>query len=137
MSQKPETKIVNDIIEWIEKHDGNAFHVHGSPMQRQGEPDIIGVMPVMVHRSDINANATVFISLGFEVKQPGETAETIQFYRLTQWSKNRWCAGVVHSVEEAERLVSQFVIDMMNNKFAAIEPKETWFSVGIAKNASG
>lgn len=61
MAQKPETKVVKDIREALDKYyPGFYFKTHGGPFQMAGLPDIIGL-----HKGRF---------IGIEVKVPGKEA---------------------------------------------------------------
>jgi len=42
---KAETRIVQAMLKYIHKAGGEGYHVHGSSLQRAGEPDIDGSFP--------------------------------------------------------------------------------------------
>lgn len=41
-NKKPETSIVDGIVEWIKEQGGDAYKTLGSAAQRGAEPDITG-----------------------------------------------------------------------------------------------
>ena len=88
--QKPETRIVQEIIAWIKAHGGDAYHVHGSQFQRKGEPDIDGWLPT----------DKGILHLKVEVKTGIGKATPLQLYRLEKYRAAGYVAGVVRSLEE-------------------------------------
>lgn len=97
--EKEETKITRDIIHWIKASGGDAWHVHGHPMQRIGEPDIDGWLPPLKeggpHRH-----------LKIEVKTVKGYPSTIQLRRILEYKRAGYISGIVTSVGEAEKLCS-------------------------------
>lgn len=92
MATKPETAIATRIIKWIKIRGGDAWSVHGSALQRTGEPDIDGWLPKNWH-------------LKLEVKTKTGKPSKIQIHRLRQYHRAGYIAGVVTSVENLEVLV--------------------------------
>lgn len=89
---KPETRIVNQIEAWIFEQGGEVLKLHGSAMQRSGEPDLIGgfgpeTCYPMVH----------FV---YEVKLPGEKPRDDQKYRLDRWRRAGYDASWGTSLKE-------------------------------------
>ena len=95
MSQKPETAIVDRIQEFIRQHHGEALKVHGSAMQRSGEPDLIGGFAVVGETSKYAG-----INFVYEVKLPNEKPRADQIYRLKRWARLGYAAGWGTSVDD-------------------------------------
>lgn len=72
------------------------FKVHGGPYQKSGIPDIVGV-----YRGRF---------FGIEVKKPGEKATPLQAFIISQMIKAGGLAGVVVTVEDAERILHVEVV---------------------------
>lgn len=106
MSIKPETKIVDAIQSYVEFRGGNVLKVHGSSVQRLGEPDLIGGIPAPESYNK-RVGRTVNVPFAIEVKLPGEEARVLQLYRIAKWAKVGFCTGVVHSVGEFEDLIEK------------------------------
>lgn len=96
--KKAETIIVQAIIKYIKNKGGDAFHVHGSGVQRSGEPDIDGSMP----------DGDGWIHLKVEVKTPSGTPSAIQLYRIEEYKKRGYCAGIVTDIISFAELVQEF-----------------------------
>ena len=97
MTVKPETKIVQQIEKWIFDHDGEVLKLHGSAMQRSGEPDLIG--------------AYILTPFVYEVKLPGEEPREDQLYRLKRWRRQGFAAGWGCSLEDFLRFIDDFLDD--------------------------
>lgn len=94
MAEKPETKIVRAILNWIKANGGDGYHVHGSLFQRNGEPDIDAHLP----------GAHIKI----EVKTPGKNATKLQAQRLAVYRAAGYLTGVVHSLDEFKALYTEW-----------------------------
>lgn len=94
MSEKPETKIVNQIIQYIKDLGGDAWKVHGNNMQRSGEPDIDGWLPSSLHPDGLP------IHLKVEVKTPIGKPSKLQLYRLKVYKEAGYYALVAVSVDD-------------------------------------
>lgn len=92
MSVKTETKIVQRIIAWIKACGGDAWHVHGSILQRRGEPDIDGWLPGNIH-------------LKLEVKTTQGKLSTIQKHRINRYKNAGYIAGCVTSIADVQELL--------------------------------
>lgn len=103
MAVKEETPITQDCIAWIKDQGGDAWHVHGSALQRSGEPDICGEIPDGVGG---------WLHLKIEVKTPTGKPSKLQEYRLAQYAKAGYVTGIVTSVDELKTVVE-----------AALKPK--------------
>lgn len=66
--------------------------LHGGPFSVAGDPDLLAIRHGRAY--------------ALEVKRPGEVASPIQLRRLEELEAHGAVVGVVHSVEEAVRLVS-------------------------------
>jgi Holliday junction resolvase len=95
MSRKPESNLQRRIQKHLgEKFPGcKFFKVHGGPFMEVGLPDLVGSVEGR------------FVAI--EVKQPGEDEKPIQAYQLRQFAKSGAITGVVHSPQEAERVVTE------------------------------
>lgn len=91
-----ETAIVREIIKQLKEGGGDGYHVHGNIFQRRGEPDVTGEYPA--------ANGS-YHHLKIEVKVPGGIATPLQLYRLKQYKKYGYVAGVVYSWEDVLTLI--------------------------------
>lgn len=89
---KDETLIVRACIAYIKSLGGDAWHVHGSALQRKGEPDLDGWLPDGRH-------------LKIEVKTEYGKVSEIQKYRLDIYKKAGYTTGIVKSVEELKDLL--------------------------------
>lgn len=99
MARKAETLIVEDCLDWVRKAGGDAFHVHGSAMQRKGEPDIAGWIPKYTVLGEGR------IHFHIEAKLPGEEPDPIQQERLDDYAKGGYTVGVCHSLDEFVHIV--------------------------------
>lgn len=89
---KPETKIVNQIQQYVELHNGNVLKLYGNAVQRSNEPDLIGGI--------IAIGMPGYVHFAVEVKVPGQEARPGQRYRLGKWASVGFKVGVAHSLEE-------------------------------------
>lgn len=86
-----ESSIVRAIVEWIKgQGEAHVMKTHGGP-QRRGLPDLVGV-----YRGR---------AFALEVKREGGAATPLQEHELAEWRRAGAVAGVVHSVEEARRML--------------------------------
>lgn len=84
---KPETRTVNKIMEVLGKRKYTwAFKVHGSPFQRAGVPDILGV-----------CRGRCF---AIEVKEPGNVPTLLQTRTLDKLRAAGAIVGVAWSLEQ-------------------------------------
>lgn len=97
---KAETKITQDIIKWMKGTGGDAWHVHGSAVQRAGEPDIDGWVK---HEEE-------FIPCKFEVKTTEGVPTPLQLHRLAHYSYGGYCVGVVTSKLEVMRCLAEYEV---------------------------
>ena len=95
MATKSETYITRSIIKYIKKVGGDAFHVHGSMFQRNGEPDISGDMPY----------GKTYLKLKLEVKTPKGKPTKIQIERLKSYHTRGYVAGIVSSTSDLIELI--------------------------------
>lgn len=101
MSLKHETRITREIIKYIKESRGDAFHVHGSSLQRGGEPDISG---------EVWDDKLGWIHIKVEVKTPEGEPTWRQLHRLKQYHKAGYMVGIVTSITEFRRLVTMWVL---------------------------
>lgn len=96
MAVKPETRIVNKIMVYLRTvWNGDCYHVHGSLLQRKGEPDIDG-------SAYVEGN---WLHLKLEVKTDNGEPSPLQVHRLKEYHKRGYVAGIVTSIEDVERLL--------------------------------
>jgi|SRR5689334_419491 len=88
---KPETRIVDQIMMWVFEQGGEVLKLHGSAMQRSGEPDLIGAV-----------DSKPFV---YEVKLPGEQPREDQIYRLERWARVGFRAGWGTSLKDFEEFI--------------------------------
>ncbi len=108
MSSKPETNTVNGIQTFLKDRYANVLKLHGSSMQRRGEPDLIGGIPMVAMPNDGGRYYTINIPFAFEVKYGANVASTLQNHRLEKWAEVGFCTGVVYSVNEVALLLFAF-----------------------------
>lgn len=118
--KKPESLIDEKIIAWIKEQGGDAWKVHGSAMQRTGEPDIDGWLPgILIEKLDFMTEwvpelppptkpVMLPIHLKIESKQPGEWPTQLQAHRLKTYAQAGYCVGCAHSLEEFIEIVENF-----------------------------
>lgn len=98
---KPETYRTRAILTYLKQIGGDGFHVHGSSMQRKGEPDISGEVP------DVNGR---WHHLKLEVKTPTGQPTKLQLLRLSRYSRRGYVTGVVTSITDVQRILKQHAI---------------------------
>lgn len=96
MTTQPETLIVKKLQKWIKEQGGDSWKVHGSMMQRKGEPDLDGWLP----------SPYGCIHLKLEVKTPTGKPSAIQLVRLRKYHKAEYLVGVVTCVKGLDVLRS-------------------------------
>lgn len=97
MAAKSETYLVRKIIKHLkEHHDFDGYHVHGSAMQRAGEPDIDG---------SVYARGS-WLHLKIEVKTPEGSPTQLQIQRIRNYHERGYVAGIVTDVHEVMTLVA-------------------------------
>lgn len=107
MAVKEETKITRAVIAQIKELGGDGFHVHGSALQRGGEPDITG---------EIKLELVGWIHMKVEVKTPeGEPTER-QLYRLRHYWEAGYLVGIVTSVSEFMKLLRNYQVWRVANQ---------------------
>lgn len=109
-----ETDLVQACIRWVKdvkedaeiypgifayKLKGDAYHVHGSAVQRKGEPDIDGAVPFLFNGYQYNVHFKI------EAKVGKNEASEIQKRRLNRWSELGYTVGVARSLEEFKAIV--------------------------------
>jgi hypothetical protein len=96
LAVKPETRIVQLIKNYLKAAwQGDCYHVHGSMLQRKGEPDLDGSICIGIK----------WVHLKIEVKTPDGEPSELQKHRLREYGKRGYMTGVVTSVEDVERLI--------------------------------
>jgi Holliday junction resolvase len=98
MENRLESAITADILKALRKAGAWAEKVHGGPMQSRGLPDIVGG-----YRGRL---------IGLEVKRPGLDATPIQQHKLGKIATAGGYADVVHSVEEALKVIEVIDADL-------------------------
>lgn len=93
-----ETYITQSIIEWIKANGGDAWHVHGSSVQRAGEPDIDGAI---FWRDE-------WLHLKLEVKTPTGKPSRLQIFRLQIYWSEGYLVGIVTSIDETRKLLTAY-----------------------------
>lgn len=145
MPIKPETQITREIMSFVSACGGDSWKVNGSSMQRVGEPDLDGAIPVMFIKqtdwrkyrrekyTDIITKRIVetlepepnglYVHFKVEVKDTGNYISEIQRHRLQVWDNLGYCTGVVYSLEEFKTLIEQYarkhrMTDKLTNGYA-------------------
>lgn len=98
MATKQETKITQDLIAEIKHKNGDALHIHGSALQRGGEPDICGEIRI----------DGVWRHLKIEVKTPEGEPSQRQLYRLQKYHERGYVAGIVTNITEMYALFNAY-----------------------------
>lgn len=98
---KPETGIVDDIVQYIKDEGGDAYKTLGSAAQRGGEPDVTGEIYV--------PEMEQWLHLKLEVKTSTGAPTARQKFRVELYSKRGYCAGIVRSVDEVKKLIGEYV----------------------------
>ncbi len=125
MTQKPETKIVEKIKDYISMHEGHFLKLYGNEVQRAGEPDLVGSIPVYL----VDYNIVFDVHFWVEVKVPGENARQLQTLRLNTWGYHHFAVGVVHSVDEFETLITEFATNHILQLFEIKQPNSFMLQV--------
>lgn len=97
MSAKAETSLARNCIKWVKAQGGDAWHVHGSAVQRSGEPDLDGCVPT---------KDGGFIHFKIELKTPGNLPRKLQAIRLERWSRFGYTTGVAESLSQFIEIVT-------------------------------
>lgn len=97
---KRETRITQAVIAWIKEHGGDGYHVHGSSLQRGGEPDVSGEIP----------GEGRWLHLKIEVKTPTGEPTKRQLHRLKKYWTAGYVVGIVTSVDELQRLLNLYTV---------------------------
>ena len=103
MGTKPETAIVRKIINKLRrKRNFDGYHVHGSMLQRRGEPDITG---------DVwSDELQCWMHIKLEVKTKTGKPSELQLARLREYHRRGYVAGLVTSADEAENVISAYEV---------------------------
>jgi hypothetical protein len=96
VSEKPETKLARACMKWVKSQGGNSFHVHGSSMQRAGEPDIDGA---------IAWGDGTYTHFKIELKIKPNVADALQLARLQDWADQGYTTGVAYTLAEFQLLI--------------------------------
>lgn len=99
MTQKSETILSNNIRDVVESWGANVLKVHGSAMQRKGEPDHIGgiILSADLYNGIVDDWE---IPYAIELKMPGNDATDLQKHRLAEWARVGYATGVAHNLQE-------------------------------------
>ena len=103
--RQPETTIQNAIQDYIKDNGGDVFKVHGSSMQRAGEPDLCGEIPILGE----------WVHFKIEVKTPTGVPSALQKVRLRRYHMRGYLVGVVTSVADTSRLIEAYTLFKANN----------------------
>lgn len=95
MPVKPETKLVQRIVEYVRTNGGMGWHVPGST-KVVNQPDIDGAIP----RQDGS-----IVHFKVEAKMPGQEPRLGQQAMLQLWGSLGYTTGVVHSLSEFMELI--------------------------------
>ena len=95
-----ETDLVRTIIKWVKGHKGDAWHVHGSSVQRAGEPDIDGWFPV----------GFKIIHFKVECKIGKGVVSPIQAARLGKYREAHYATGVAYSLDDFKDIIEEAII---------------------------
>lgn len=98
MSVKPETTLVQNCLAWLKAQQGDGYHVHGSAMQRAGEPDIDGWVP------DLCGG---FLHLKVEAKVGKNKPSKLQEKRLEVYGKSGYITGVIYTENQFISLIEE------------------------------
>lgn len=80
------------------EHSGAVLKVHGSAMQRKGEPDLLASVPV--------SGGGLGRFCAIELKQPGKVPTSLQYKRLRDYAAAGALAGYVTTEVELDELLS-------------------------------
>jgi hypothetical protein len=95
-----ETQLVNKILVYVHGLRGKAIKIHGSVFMESGTPDILGGIPAVNNR-DVR-----WVHFFVECKLPGNDPTPIQLHRLREWQAVGYRTGVVRSLEDFIRVIS-------------------------------
>ncbi len=112
---KPETGIVDDIVQFIKDEGGDAYKTLGSAAQRGGEPDVTGEIYI--------PEMEEWLHLKLEVKTSTGAATARQKFRVELYKKRGYCAGIVRSVEEVQKLIGEYVTEWRVKNYERAEWK--------------
>lgn len=93
-----ESELVRKIIAWVKANGGDAWKIHGSEVQRSGEPDIDGALLVKGR----------FVHFKQECKVGSNTPSDIQVHRLESWARYGYCVGLAYSLDEFKENLSNY-----------------------------
>lgn len=97
---KLERAVVRDILAYLKANGGDGYHVHGSELQRRGEPDIDGWLPGGIH-------------LKIECKVWPNKPDPLQEHRLAVYEAAGYAAGVAYSVGDVIRIVNEYLEEQL------------------------
>ena len=109
MGEKPETKVVRDIVKKLKANRRwDGFKVYGNMMQRAGEPDLDGSLwSSRLHEAG-RPDVLCWIHCKFEVKQGDNVATPLQLHRIEVYKDRGYCAGVIYGYEDACALIAEY-----------------------------
>ena len=105
-----ETDYQQRIQDYVKSRGGDSYKVHGSSVQRAGEPDLDGWIP-----SDVGA-----IPFKIEVKTPIGAPTLLQVVRLRRYHQSgAYLAGICVTVSDFQQLVDA-------HRLSIIELRDMW-----------
>lgn len=99
MVTKQETKIVLKILDYIRHCGGDGWKVHGSELQRAGEPDLDAWIP------DPRGG---HIHMKLEVKTPTGEPSPLQVHRINTYKRAGYLAEIVTSVDDLKEAINAY-----------------------------
>jgi len=113
-----EAAVKNSIRNWLNKHQCFRFAMGGNFMG--GMPDtIITIRAGVAVESYDDKPDTAFIDthivVGIECKRPGKDATDKQKAKHEELRAHGWVVGVVHSLDELKKLLSDHGIKLIKN----------------------
>ena len=96
MAKKPETRLSEQIQQWIRINGGKVIKTHGSALHA-GEPDLIGGMVVR----------GIPVHFAVELKVGDNEPSKLQEFNLERWREVGYITGVPYSLED-------FIVLVMN-----------------------
>ncbi len=101
MATKSETRIVRAVVEYLTKHYlFYGYHVHGSMLQRSGEPDLDGSIWSHALRR--------YVHIKIEVKTPTGEPTKLQLTRLREYFRRGYLVGIVTSWADMEQVIMAY-----------------------------
>lgn len=104
MAIKPETKIVNQIQDWVASHGGKSVKYHGDVMGELGQPDLIIGLVVRVD------GVYRYLHFMAEIKTTTGEISDIQKYRLMEWAAVGFICITPTSLESFVEIIDDIAI---------------------------